>query len=392
MLSSPFIHFLSLLLFRQKSKHIGVILISIVIISLLSSILFISSSLQRSLLDTLSGQPDIIITRLQGGRGVDTPIEWIDKIVEIEGVESVTPRIYGRYFFTPNENSFLVVGVDLFDEQSSQLLKEIVAGIDIKSFLETPNMVIGEGVERFMRSHYYSDKFSFKLSNGEFREVGIYSTLPSTTNLISNDMIVVPIDLAREILSIDDEVVTDIALNIPNSSEWDNIIAKLHLLFYDIRVIDKREITKSYKSLYNYKGGLFLILYIITIITFMLILYQRYSMVYSSDRRDIGVLRAIGWSITDILRLKFYETLIIIISSFVVGVVVAYGYVFVLDAPLLREIFLGGANLANRVEFVPTVEFGVLGSIFLLFAIPFFASVLIPVWKIAVTPPKEAML
>jgi ABC-type lipoprotein release transport system permease subunit len=323
---------------------------------------------------------------------VDTPMEWIDKIVQIEGVESVTPRIYGRYFFTPNENSFLVVGVDLFDEQSSQLLKELLEGIDIKRFLETPNMLIGEGVERFIRGHYYDGEFSFKLSNGEFKRVNIYSTLPSSTNLISNDMIVTPIDLAREIFSIDDEMVTDIALNIPNDSEWDNIIAKLHLLFYDIRVIDKREITKSYKSLYNYRGGLFLILYIITIITFMLILYQRYSMVYSSDRRDIGVLRAIGWSITDILKLKFYETLIIVVSSFIIGVVLAYWYLFVADAPLLQEIFLGGANLANEVEFVPTIEFGVLGSIFLLFAVPFFASVLIPVWKIAVTPPKEAML
>jgi len=145
-------------------------------------------------------------------------------------------------------------------------------------------------------------------------------------------------------------------------------------------------------NLYNYKGGLFLILYLITIATFMLILYQRYAMVYSAERKEIGILRAVGWSIKDVLALKFYETGMVVIVSFVLGVVLAYLYVFVWGAPILNQIFLGGANLPNRVTFVPVIHFGLLGSIFLFYAVPFFAAVLIPAWKIAVTPPKEAML
>ena len=70
----------------------------------------------------------------------------------------------------------------------------------------------------------------------------------------------------------------------------------------------------------------------------------------------------------------------------------AYGFVFILGAPLLREIFLGGANLSNTVQLVPVLDFGVLSTIFLIYAVPFVAAVLIPVWRIAVTDPKEAML
>lgn len=156
-------------------------------------------------------------------------------------------------------------------------------------------------------------------------------------------------------------------------------------------MVEKREVEKGYENLYNYKGGLFLILYIISLLTFMLILYQRYSMVYSSERKEIGILRAVGWSIRDILKLKFYETLILVLISFVIGVALAYGYVFILGAPILIEIFLGGANLANHAVLVPVIEFGILGSLFLLYAVPFFAAVLIPSWRIAVVPPKEAM-
>jgi ABC-type antimicrobial peptide transport system permease subunit len=167
---------------------------------------------------------------------------------------------------------------------------------------------------------------------------------------------------------------------------------KIAACYYDLRVITKEDIRKSYESLYNYKGGLFLILFLIALTTFVLILYQRFSMVYSSERRQIGLLRALGWSISDVLKLKFYETLIGGAISFVLGVVLAYGYVFVLGAPILREIFLGGANLHNSVTLVPIIDPGVLSSIFLIYAVPFVAAVLIPVWKIAVTDPKEAML
>ena len=390
--NNAFFHFLTLLLFKQRSKHLGAVLISVIIIFLLSAVLFLSSSIQHTLYAALQKQGDFVVTRIQAGKAVNTPTDWIDKVLEIKGVTDVAPRIYGRYFFAPREQAFLVVGIDFFDRQNNQNLQRLIEGIDLKRFLSGNNMLVGEGVKRFLGAHYFSRAFTFKTPNGSFTKVGIYQTLPLESNLIANDMIVMPIDLAREIFGLGENEVTDITFNVPNRAEWDNIITKLHLLFYDVRVVEKREIKKAYRNLYNYKGGLFLILYLITLVTFMLILYQRYAMVYSTERKEIGILRAVGWSIKEVLKLKLYENLIIVTVSFVSGVVLAYFYVFILGAPLLKEIFLGGANLANEVTFVPVVEFGILGSLFLFYAVPFLAAVLIPAWRIAVTPPKEAML
>jgi len=391
-MKSAFLHFLTLLLFKQKGKHIGAVLISVIIIFLLSSVLFISSSLQKTLLDTLAYQSDFTVSRIQAGKSVNTPVDWVDRIVEINGVTKVSPRIYGRYFFAPREESFLVFGVDFFDEQSSKVFESLVKDVDLKRFLTTENMLVGSGVKAFLSKHYYKENFSFKTPKGSFKKVKIEEVLPSQSDLISNDLILMPLELSREIFGLGEDEVTDITFNVPNDAEWDNIIAKLHLLFYDVRVVEKREIKKAYENLYNYKGGLFLILYLVTIVTFMLILYQRYSMVYSTERKEIGILRAVGWSIKDILKLKFYETVVVVFVSYIVGVVLAYVYVFIFDAPLLSQIFLGSANLADHVTFAPVLKFGLLGSIFLFYAIPFLAAVLIPAWKIAVTPPKEAML
>ncbi|MDM5271448.1 FtsX-like permease family protein [Sulfurovum sp. zt1-1] len=387
----PFLHFLTLLLFKQKIKHMGIMSISVIMVTLVSSVLFISTSLQHTLQDTLAKQADFTVNKIEAGRSVKTPLAWVDKIIEIEGVSDVTPRVHGRYFYAPGEESFLIVGIDFFEEQSAKALQVLLKDVDLKQFFSTDSMIVGKGVKTFFQTHYYTDSFSFKTPHGVFKKVKIYEVLPNSLNLFTNDMIIMPIELAREIFGLGEDEVTDITFNVPNDAEWDNIISKLHLLDYDMRVVEKREIQKAYENLYNYKGGIFLILYIISLLTFMLILYQRYSMVYSNERKEIGILRAVGWSIKDILRLKFYETLILVITSFIIGVVVAYGYVFILGAPILIEIFLGGANLSNEVRLIPTIEFGVLGSIFLLYAVPFFTAVLIPAWRIAVIPPKEAM-
>jgi len=392
MQNNTFLYFLTLLLFKQKSKHIGAVLISILIIFLLSAVLFISTSLQSTLMQTLKNQADFTVTRIKAGYPTQTPLEWIDEISELNGVSAVAPRVYGQYFFTPREKSFLIVGVDFFEEQNSKIFKEIIGDLDLKAFLAQDSMLVGEGVKTFLNAHYFKKYFTFKTPQGKFKKVHISKILPQQSNLIANDMILMPLELAQEILGMEEEEMTDIAFNVPNDAEWDNIITKLHLMFYDVRVVEKREVKKAYENLYNYKGGLFLVLYLIAIVTFILILYQRYTMVYSTERKEIGILRAIGWSINDVLKLKFYENIVIIIVSFVLGVVLAYGYVFILNAPLLSQIFLGGANLENSVGFVPVIPFGLLGSIFLFYAVPFLAAVLIPAWKIAVTPPKEAML
>ena len=390
--ANAFWHFLTLQLYKERSKHVSVIVISVMILFLLSSVLFISSSIRFSLEETLKVQPDFVASRVQGGTAMPTPMVWSDELLEIYGVSKVTPRVYGRYFFEPLGKSFLIVGVDFLEEQSHESLQKLIDETDIKAFFEGNKMLMGEGVKAYLEAHFYKDDYNFVTPKGEFVKVDIFKTIPTQTNLIANDMMIMPIDLARIILGYGEEEVSDITFNVPNPDEWDMMMGKLTALHYNIHVVNKNEVRKSYENLYNYKGGLFLILFLIALGTFALILYQRYSMVYSTERRHIGLLRALGWSINDVLKLKFMETVMVVFVSFILGVFLAYMYVFVLGAPLLKEIFLGGQNLHNTVSFVPVIDFSVLASIFLIYALPFIAAVLIPVWRVSVTDPKEAML
>lgn len=390
--NNPFFHFLALNLFSERRKHLTAVGLSVVLIFLLSATLFVSSSLQHSLQKALKSEPDFVVQRIRGDHLLPVPESWIDEIAALHGVRGVVPRVWGRYYTQPKGKSFLIVGIDFLEEQSHRVLSRLIAQTDLRKFLSGKYMIAGRGVQHWMQRHFYKEGYNFLAPDGEFVRLKLFATLPRESSLMGNDLVIVPIETARKILGLREDQSTDITFNVPNDSEWPNIESKVSALHYDLRIISKKEIRGAYDRLFNYKGGFFLVLFLIVLLAFALILYQRSSQVFSQERRSIGILRALGWSIRDVLRLKLAETLSIVLASFILGTVAAYFYVFALGAPLLRQIFLGASNLHNDLTLMPVIDFSVLASIFLLYGVSFIAAVLIPVWRIAVTDPKEAML
>ena len=390
MKNNSFFYFLTLNLLKEKRRYAGIVIISSLLIFLLSSVLFISSSIKQTLNYTLKAQPDFIVQNIKGGKVAPINSNMVNKILNIYGVEKVTKRVYGRYFFD-DKYSTLIVGVDFLDEQSNKNLETLINSTDLKQFLSKEQMIIGQGVKNYLKTHYYNLGYNFLTPDGQMKNIKIFKTLSSKSAIISNDETIMPLKSAQKVLGLKENKITDIALNVPNDSEWQTVKAKLQSLNFNIRVISKKDMQKAYESLFNYKGGLFLVLFLIVIATFSLLLYLRYTLAASLERKEIAILRAVGWSIKDVLKLKFLENIFLVIFAFILGSSLAYIFVFVLNAPLLKNIFLGGSNLTNFAKFTPVVDYGVLSTIFIIFTVAFLSSVLIPVWKIAVTEPKEAL-
>jgi ABC-type lipoprotein release transport system permease subunit len=390
-MNKTFWYYLFLNIYKDKKKHLGVLLISIVLIFLLSSSFFISSSIKDTLNKSLENQADFIVQKHQGGQRVNAPLSWQDKLLDIYGISKVTPRVYGRYYFDDKNHYGIIVGVDFFEEQSNKNLQKLVQNLDLKAFLAKNNMIIGQGIAKYLQEHFFNTEYTFLNPKGEFIKVSIYKTLPKDSNFASNNILIMPIELARKILGLQENEVSDFALSVPNKSEWNTIYNKLSALSFDSVALSKRDIQKAYENLYNYKGGFFLSLFLLSLVTFSLLLYYRYSTIFYSEKKDIGVLRALGWSIKDIIALKFFESLFIALFAYIIGVLLAYIYVFIFDAPLLRDIFLGNDNLNLEFHFAPIIDFRSFSSIFIIFIFPFIATTIIPVWKIAITNPKEAM-
>ena len=391
MKNSVFFNFLFLLLIKHKSKHIAIFIISILIVFLISSVLFISNSLKKEVFSTLNNQSDFIIQKTNNGKIFDTPISWVDDFSSINGVKNVQQRVYGLYYFMPENIYFTIVGVDLFEEHTNKNIKELLSILNISDFLRNDSMIIGNGIKKIFDKYHYFDSYDFKLLDKQSLNVKIFKDLPQEANLVANDLIIMDINLAKKILNIDEENSTDIVLNVPNDLEKQNIKEQLILKHSNIRILQKENLKKEYENMFNYKGGIFLVLFIVVIFTFILILYQRYSMISSSDKKEIGILKAVGWSIKDIIKLKIIENFIVGFMAFIIGVVFAYIFVFIFNAPILRNIFIGFSNVQNDFILNSNIEFTTLVTLFLFFIIPFLSAVLIPVWKIAVIDANESM-
>lgn len=391
MKNSVFFNFLFLLLIKHKSKHLAIFVISIFIVFLISSVLFIKNSLQKEIFSTLENQSDFIIQQTNGSKIVNTPISWIDDFSSINGVTNTQQRVYGQYYFLPENIYFTIVGVDLFEENTNKKLNELLKSLNISNFLENDSMIIGDGVKKIFDKYHYFDSYDFKLPNNDLKTIKIFNSLPKDLNLVANDLIIMDINLAKEILNIKENESTDIVLNVPNNLERQNVKEQLLLEHSNIRILQKDELKKGYENMFNYKGGIFLILFVVVLFTFILILYQRYSMISSTDKKEIGILKAVGWSIKDIIKLKIMENFIVGFMAYIIGVVFSYIFVFILNAPILKHIFIGFSNMQNDFIFNPNIEINSLITLFLFFMIPFLSAILIPVWKVAVLDSTKSM-
>ena len=388
---SVFFNFLFLLLFTHKSKHLAIFFISILIVFLSSSILFISNTLKKEIFTTLENQSDFVIQKINSGKSQYTPISWIEDFKEISGVKNIQQRVYGQYYFMPENVYFTIVGIDLFEEGSSKNIKELLKVLNISEFLQSDSMIIGNGIKKLFDKYRYTDSYDFKLFNNDLKEIKIFKDLPQKANLVANDLIIMDINLAKEILNIKEDEATDIVLNVPNNLERANVKDQLILKHSNTRILQKENLKKEYENMFNYKGGIFLILFIVVILTFTLILYQRYSMISLGDKKEIGILKAVGWSIKDILKLKIMENFIVAFMAFIIGIILSYIFVFILNAPILKNVFIGSQNLQNDFIFNANIQIDSLITLFLFFMIPFLSAVLIPVWKVAIIDSTQSM-
>ncbi|MFW2379501.1 ABC transporter permease [Aliarcobacter butzleri] len=391
MKNSVFFNFIFLLLVKHKSKHFAIFLISIFIVFLTSSILFIKNSLQKEISDALENQSDFIIQKTVANKIKDIDTSLIDEFYEINGVSKVTQRVYGQYYFMPENVYFTIIGIDFFEETTNQDLKELLSFLNISKFLEKDSMIIGNGVKKVLDKYAYFDSYDFKLENENSKNIKIFKDLPKEANLIANDLIIMDINIAKKILDIKPDFATDIVLDVPNPLERQNVKEQILLKESNIRILQKDELKKEYENMFNYKGGIFLILFIVVIFTFILVLYQRYSMISSNDKREIGILKAVGWSIKDIIKLKIIENFIVAFMAFIIGVIFAYIFVFILQAPILKNIFIGFSNIKNDFILNQNIKISNLITLFLFFMVPFLSAVLIPVWKIAVIDATKSM-
>ncbi|MEK6659104.1 MAG: FtsX-like permease family protein [Campylobacterota bacterium] len=374
-------------LLRQKYKTFFVSFILSVLVFLLSSLFFITNSIKYELQSTVNSLPEITVQKIKAGRHYDIDVSVVDEILEITGVESAVARVWGYYYFENAGVNFSIVGLDEYEEQYKNSFVEAVKGLDFSK----SSMIVGEGVKKIMDKNYYREYFNFIKPNGELKRVDIGGFFNGETELESNDVIVMSKESVREIFDMDESKATDIVVRVANFNEVATIASKIKLLYPDSRVITKDDLKISYQNIFDYKSGIFLALFVVSLFTFFIIVYDKTSGLSSEQKREIGILKAIGWRVDDVLREKFYEGFIVSFFSYITGIILALAFVYIFKAPLLQNIFTGYSGLKTSFNLPFVLDVQTLALIFFLSVPIYIAAIIIPSWRSATLEADEVI-
>ena len=378
-------------LMRRFGKSFFIFFILSLLIFVLASVLMIADAIKLELNTTLKTLPQITLQRFIAGKQSDVPLERVEALLDIEGITAITPRVWGYYYFKPAGVNFSIVGIDAYEEQYSKTLSNLTQHFDIKLLEKENGMIIGEGVKKILRENYYTDFFNFITSEGKWQRVYIAGVFHSDLALESNDLILLPKKLAYAIFGMDEHKATDIIVKVANVKEIATIVQKINERYPDMRAITQDDIRVSYQNIFDYKSGFFLALFSICAFAFFIIIYDKTSGLSSEEKREIGILKAIGWSSDDILKEKFYESFTLSLSAFLLGVTGSLFYVYALQAPLLRNLFMGYSALKPSFALPFSVDVSMLVLLFLLSVPIYIAATLIPVWRASTLDADEVM-
>ena len=147
----------------------------------------------------------------------------------------------------------------------------------------------------------------------------------------------------------------------------------------------------SYQNIFDYKSGVFLALFVVSLFTFFIIIYDKASGLSSEEKREIGILKAIGWRVDDVLKEKFYEAFIISFFAYLLGLFLAFAFVYIFKAPLLQNIFTGYSELKTSFELPFVFDTQTLALVFFLSVPVYVAATIIPSWRSAVLEADEVI-
>ncbi|MFK5927487.1 MAG: ABC transporter permease [Desulfuromusa sp.] len=369
-------------LIRRKYKNLSLIAVYAFTIATLGSVLFLTHALKIEATGSLTEAPALIIQRVSAGRHDLIPTAYTEIIKKLPGVGSVTPRVWGYYYDSLIKANLTLIGISSYQDKL-QLLEGSLPN-------NPAECAIGSGVAKAFGPTIGDDlvlEDSAK-TRTVFKITGIFKTV---SNLLTNDLVILQEPALRDFFSMNQEMATDLIVQVHNQREVKTLAKKIKYLLPDTRPITRDEILHTYDTLFNWRSGMMLAVAIAALISFCILAWDKATGISAAEKQEIGILKAIGWETADVLSIKFWEGLVISLTSFILGTLAAWIHVFVFDAPALIPLLKGWSVLFPKFQLTPAIDFYQLFVLAFLTIVPYLVCTIIPAWKSAVTDPEHVM-
>jgi ABC-type lipoprotein release transport system permease subunit len=211
------------------------------------------------------------------------------------------------------------------------------------------------------------------------------------SELVSNDLFLISETAYRETYGIPDGQYTDLVLSVRNPLEVRNIAEKISTELGDARPILRDEILRTYDSVFSWRQGIVFVVLSGAVLAFVIFAWDKAAGLSAEEKREIGILKAVGWETSDVLRMKFWEGALISLAAFLIGYVAAYAHVFFGSAMLFEPVLKGWATLYPDFRPTPFVDLLQVGTLFFFTVFPYTVATIVPIWRAAITDPDMVM-
>lgn len=356
---------------RRKGKNLALLAVYGMVVFLLASVMLFSHALRREAAAVLQGSPEVVVQRMVAGRHDLLPAAHLDVVRAIRGVQRAEGRLWG-YHFDPavSANYTLMVPREGAPPPG-----------DIR---------IGAGIAR-ARGAGMGDVLALRGADGGLFSFRIAGLLSEQSELVSADLALLAESDFRRFAGMPPGVFTDAVVSVRNPSEVRTVAQKIVQALPDARPILRSEILRTYDSVFTWREGIMLLLLAGAVLAFAILAWEKAAGLSAEERREIGVLKAVGWETADVIRMKGWEGGIVSLAAFLLGYLAAYLHVFHFGSPLFAPVLKGWAVLYPDFRLVPYVDGFQVATLFLFTVVPYTAATIVPVWRAAVADPDAVM-
>lgn len=358
-------------LLRRKGKNFGLLLVYSLIVFMLASVMLFAHSLRSEAAIILQQSPEIIVQRIVAGRHALIPADYLEKMGRLRGVNKRQGRLWG-YFYDP----------------ALKANYTIMAPGD--QGLSNSEVIIGNGIAR-TRGIGIGDYVTIRSHDGDGISFQVKEVMPHASELVSSDLFLISERAFRIVFGIPEDMYTDLVLSVRNPREVRKITEKMVLNLPDTRPILREEVLRTYDSIFAWRQGIVFVLLSGAILAFVIFAWDKASGLSAEEKREIGILKAVGWETGDILRMKFWEGAIISLVAFLFGYLGAYAHVFYASASLFEPVLKGWAVLYPDFQPIPFIDPLQVATLFFFTVFPYTVATIVPIWRVSITDPDVAM-
>jgi len=374
---------------RRAGRNLAVAAGLAFVTALVAAVLLVTLSLRREHRSITGALPDLVVQRTVGGRPALLDPAWAAEVAELPGVRRVRPRVWGYLFYPALPGNVTIVGrpkgtanrIDRTALTAGGRLPEEEGEIALGATL-AERLAVRVGDEVGLPPPG---------ADGTFLFLEVVGTFVEESALWTADVAVVVDEDARRLLGVPGERVVDLAVELTTPLEAPVIAERVGASFPGARVVDRVLLERVYALTFGARGGLVAVMLLPALAAFLLLAWDRLTGLDERERREIGVLKAVGWGTWDVLAARLWENAVVATGGTVLGIVVAYAYVYLARAPGLAGAIFGWSNLYPPFRLVPVLDVGLFVGLVGALVVPFLAVSLVPAWRAAMRDPQESL-